>query len=464
MSRTFAYALFVLGCGFAAAAIAGRIGSAWPLEWMEGASLHHALRLLHGEPLYGPPSAEFIPFVYPPLSYLPMALSAQLFGATLWAARIPSLLALVSWLWAAARAARLLQGSAQAGWSAAGLSALGYGYCGGFVDLARVDALFIALIACGCWRLCAERPAQGLACLVLACFAKQHGVIMLAAASCGLIWQQRRAAVTVLAPAWLALGLGYTWLGVASDGWFWSYCLRVPARHGLEPQLLGSYLLVDVLLYLPVMCALTLPWLWRRRSRLQVMICLCAGALLAGMLGRAHPGGDDNVRLPAYALLALLSAAALCDGCNAARSRPQRVSLLGLMALQALLLLQLPNFYWPLPSVTDRLAGLRRELLRCAGEGIGVALDHALLTGEPFVHTLALSDLRMNHDELAVQATAALLRRLEASNAPAALAVSSSFPELERVLALRYQPCAQAGALKLPTGYAIGATRVFRRR
>ena len=38
----------------------------YDLEWMEGGMLAHALRLADGQPLYAPPSVDFIPYLYTP--------------------------------------------------------------------------------------------------------------------------------------------------------------------------------------------------------------------------------------------------------------------------------------------------------------------------------------------------------------------------------------------------------------
>ena len=47
--------------------VAGRIDYPYDLEWMEGGMLAHGARVAAGEPLYVLPSADFIPFIYPPL-------------------------------------------------------------------------------------------------------------------------------------------------------------------------------------------------------------------------------------------------------------------------------------------------------------------------------------------------------------------------------------------------------------
>ncbi|HTU64188.1 MAG TPA: hypothetical protein VMF89_37240, partial [Polyangiales bacterium] len=128
----------MVGVGYLVLCVAGRVGSAWPLEWMEGASAVHAQRLLHGLPLYAAPRADFIPFVYPPLSYVPMGMGLLASGGALWGARLTSLLAVVLCCIALWRAGKHASGTHAAGLLAVGLFAMGYGYCGGFIDLARV--------------------------------------------------------------------------------------------------------------------------------------------------------------------------------------------------------------------------------------------------------------------------------------------------------------------------------------
>src|SRR5882672_2977753 len=127
--------------------VAGRVLYPWPLEWMEGGSAQHALRLLHGRALYAAPSAEFIAYLYPPLAYLPMALGFAMFGASLPAARVASLVCTLVALWLLERAAGVI---------AAALFAAGFGYAGAFLDLARVDACFVLLLVAA-----AERARAG---------------------------------------------------------------------------------------------------------------------------------------------------------------------------------------------------------------------------------------------------------------------------------------------------------------
>src|SRR5688572_5581203 len=128
--RVTGFAIGALGAVVAALMIGSRFASPWPLEWMEGASLHHALRLSQGLPLYAAPSAEFVPYVYPPLAYLPMAAGILLFGPQLWIGRLVSVLAFAGSLACIFRTVARATNSAAIGCGAAGVLALGFGYTG----------------------------------------------------------------------------------------------------------------------------------------------------------------------------------------------------------------------------------------------------------------------------------------------------------------------------------------------
>lgn len=456
--RLFAYALAGTGLLTLSLSLAGRVPFAWPLEWMEGASLQHALRLLHAEPLYASPSATFIPFMYPPLAYVPMALAAAALGPSLLAARIASLLCTLGSLVMIGRAGARAAGHPLGGWLAAGMFAMGFGYCGAFLDLARVDACFILLVLIAAERLQAGRSYQALFWLALCAFAKQHGLLLLLAASLALLLESPRRHAAAVALSLLLVLAAYAGLELATAGWFGRYTLELPLSHGIIWRLFFSFFVVDLLLCLPVLVLSTLVEL-RRRARAWVPFdaLLCA-AVLVSALGRAHAGGHDNIRLPAFALLCIAGTAPLARYWLASNASARtRLLASSALALQLAMLWQSPNLHRPPKTGATAFATLRATLQRCARGGPAVALDYALLTGEPFLNTMALSDLRMSKDiRLARAGTAALLSTLDSQRAPAALAVGEVFPALERVLVQRYHECARVPAPRLATGYSPG--------
>ena len=73
--------------------VALRIGFPLELEWMEGGTLHQALRLQQGLPIYPAPSAEFVPFLYTPLYPAVLAMLGWVFPLDLVLGRVVSALA-----------------------------------------------------------------------------------------------------------------------------------------------------------------------------------------------------------------------------------------------------------------------------------------------------------------------------------------------------------------------------------
>jgi hypothetical protein len=511
--RVICFGTFVLGVTVLAVTISLRIASPWPLEWMEGASLQHALRILRGQPLYAAPTAEFIPFVYPPLAYLPVALVAGLFGPSLWAGRLISVLALAGSLACVFVIVRRSTGSAAIGGWAAGVHALGFGYTGAFGDLVRVDSVFMLLVLVGIERLSARAIRTGLTFLVLSCFAKQHGFVFLIAAGFALAVTERRHVAVPLAAAAGGLALGIGVLQLTTGGSFWTYVWTVPRGHGIVPRLLFSYFGIDVFVYLPGLALFVILGSTRGRLRpkprdsilprseepgedipipefvkapLRPRVlssggwasalgggaavlgwALLGAGLIASALGRAHPGGYDNVRMPGFAVLVLAAGTAFPYLWTAAQSGVARAVYGAALVLQPLFLLQLPALHQPSKQTARQFEALRASLRRCAGGDLAraVALDHALLTDHPFMHTMALSDVRQSSDAaLSEAATRALVAGLSGRSAPASIAVSSTFPDLDRVLQRRYERCDRRPALRLATGYELGPTTVYRRR
>lgn len=485
--RVISFATFVLGLAVLGATIGLRIANPWPLEWMEGASLQHALRLLQGEPIYAAPTSAFIPFVYPPLAYVPVAASAWLFGPSLWVGRPVSVLALAGSLVCLFATLRRTTGSAATGCWGAGVYALGFGYTGAFGDLVRVDSVFMLLVLLGIERLSARSTATGLIWLVLSCFAKQHGIVFLAAAGSGLLISEGRRVGRQLMAAAGALIAGTAALQVGSHGYYLKYTVAVPAGHGIAPHLLLSYVGVDVVVYLPVLAAFCLIGSARRAGwagalgggSIALGYAIVAAGLIASALGRAHPGGDDNVRMPGFAVLVLAGGIAVSQlwadrtGTGTSTSTSTRTSgaariVAGIaMAVQPVLLLQPPAAHAPTSRTAIQIQSLKAALTGCANGDFAntVALDHALLGGRPFIHTMAISDIRLSDDpQLTAAATQTLVAALEAKSAPASIAVSSTFPELTQTLQRNYQVCERLPPLRLPTGYALGPTTIYTKR
>ena len=89
--RTITIGLAALAIGALLYVLGRRLAYPYDLEWMEGGMLCHALRLLEGKPIYGPPSVDFVPFLYTPLYPVVVAGLAKLFGLSYALGRLVSL-------------------------------------------------------------------------------------------------------------------------------------------------------------------------------------------------------------------------------------------------------------------------------------------------------------------------------------------------------------------------------------
>lgn len=165
---------------------AARIGFALELEWMEGGSLHQALRLQQGLAIYPEPSAEFVPFLYTPLYTVVLAGLGWVAPLDFFLARAVSVLACVAigvGLW------RLVgqEGKPRAHQAVAvGLWCSGYVFTYRWYDVGRADSLFLALLL---WGLVLLRGARG----------KPRRALLAGLLVALAFWTKQTAAVFVLA-------------------------------------------------------------------------------------------------------------------------------------------------------------------------------------------------------------------------------------------------------------------------
>lgn len=229
LALALAYLLVFLGCA------ALRLTFAWDLEWMEGGMLMHAARVLQGKPIYAPPSLDFVSFFYTPLYPYLLAGLAQLTGGLSFAlGRGVSLVATLCTLGMLFYAGRR-EGGLYAGLLAAALYAALFRMCGTFFDLARADALSLAL-ALGASLIAYYVPTWRGALIaaqlfVAAFFSKQTAALGAPVVGLYLLTVDRRRALTFGASG-VALGLaiGVT-LDRTSGGWFRFYTLSGHQGH-----------------------------------------------------------------------------------------------------------------------------------------------------------------------------------------------------------------------------------------
>ncbi len=234
------------------------------LEWMEGGMVSHAARLLDGQPIYGPPSADFVPFFYTPGYPLTLAGLAKLFGGlTLGLGRAVSIGATLLTLGFLFRV-----GQREAGWRwgvlAMGLYAGMFRITGAFYDLARPDSLFIAFVAAATYTAYYRRSWRG-ALLAGAIFAvgfltKQTTSVFVPAVGLYLLWRSWRHALVFGGAAFGLAALGVYVGTEVTDGWMWTYIFEGHQGHLFYWKNILLEYWRDVLFVAPLVLLLPLVW------------------------------------------------------------------------------------------------------------------------------------------------------------------------------------------------------------
>jgi hypothetical protein len=221
------------------------------LEWMSGGIADHVERVLAHKPLYVAPTASFIPYLYPPLHYWLTAAVAHVMSISA-AGRAVSIAATLVTGFCVNRATFTLTRSPYWALVAAALFVGAYSYTGYWYDLDRSDTLVVAMLSAAFVVLLMRpgvRPAL-VAGLLLgsAFFAKQPALVFLLTAFGALALARRfREAVAVAVSGAVALVFAVAWLTSATDGWFWFYCVKMPAAHGIDCALWSRALASDAL-------------------------------------------------------------------------------------------------------------------------------------------------------------------------------------------------------------------------
>lgn len=370
-----------------------RIGFPLELEWMEGGSLHQALRLQQGLPIYPVPSAEFVPFLYTPLYPALLAALGFVFPLDYPLGRAVSVLAVVAigvGLW------RLVgrEGKPRAHQAAAvGLWCAGYVFSFRWYDVARADSLFLALLL---WGLLLLRDARGrprraaLAGLLvaLAFWTKQTAAVFVLASGLAALWIAPRQWLWYAGVIALVDGGGVLLGQRLSDGQLWRYIYELHQGHAFNSERFtrktwGMFLhaapLLAALLAGLVGAGLRRAALWWRsrragpqdmsegaglerqvrKDRLQGLAywgVMAAAGLLVSALGYSTQWAEPNAFMPGVCFGAALVAVALPVGRGEAAA-------LGLVAAQLVFALVLEPRYQP---IQDRgfVAGLKDSYVR----------------------------------------------------------------------------------------------------
>lgn len=290
-----------------------RLAYPFDVEWMEGGAVDHVARVLVGDSIYVPPTLRFIPFAYPPLYFYVSAAVARFTGLGFFPLRLVSFLSSLGVFGVTYAFVRRETANAVAGCLAVGVFAATYRAGGAWLDLARVDSLFLFLTMLAVYQVrfgSSNRSwvAAGVL-FALAGMTKQTAVIIAMSMILYALWTDWRRAIGMAIAFVGVLGI-LTWrLDTVSGGWYLEYILYLPARIqalGDVPQAIWERKIFGPL---PMAFALTVGVVASRALRREgaavfytLFVTTFVGAAWAS--GR-HSGAYDNVFIPAHLSLCI---------------------------------------------------------------------------------------------------------------------------------------------------------------
>lgn len=335
---------------------ARRFAYPYDLEWMEGGMITHALRLARHQPIYAPPSVDFIPYLYTPGYPWLLYVLAALFPLGYELARLVSLVSFFAVAVLGYVYARREGGSRAAAACAIAIMFAAFVTTGAFYDLARPDSLFMALVTAGLcvawWKR--KRYAGGVAAalfLVAAFFVKQTAAPFMVALGLALLLAEPRVAV-VYGLTLAVVGLPSLWLeNRATGGWFWTYTSVLHRKHDFfaARAFLGTPGRLALILGPAI---LLVPWaLARRRTPGLVYATFIA---LAGVAAACTSFGTQwaftNAFMPGVMLPAIAIGVAAGRLLDDTREAPPRLRPAAVYLLLALSLLTAPGGLLPVAA------------------------------------------------------------------------------------------------------------------
>lgn len=241
------------------------------LEWMESGALHQAHRILNGTSAYPKPSSEFVPHLYTPGFSVVLAMLGSMFPLDFGLARCLSLLSVVATAVVLFKIVLREGRPVQYGFVATAIYLSSFRFCYRWMDLARADALMVALVL---WGLYFLRSGWGHARNVViagvlmsaAYWVKQSAFTIILGSGVAAMWVAPRLVWLYVLCVGVLGGLGtlvYNWV---SDGWFWYYIFELHQSHRFNVVRLRQKTWGMILHTWPFAVAMLGTWMWKTTS------------------------------------------------------------------------------------------------------------------------------------------------------------------------------------------------------
>ncbi|MFO0389218.1 MAG: ArnT family glycosyltransferase [Alphaproteobacteria bacterium] len=285
------------------------------LEWMEGHTVDIILRLREGLPFYTKPTLEYVPYIYTPYYFYVATFVSFFTGVDFLAGRLVSLLSTFCLVWLLYAWMRKEGGDKLLSWVAAGLYLSTYVLSARWFDVARVDSLYLLLMASGLYVFYFDRSKYvGLVsgCIFAAAFfTKQSALLALIPCFLAALYIRPRAALIAGSVTAVIILVGCLLLEYNSNAWFSFFVYHVPAGHVNDGRKILTFWTEDLIPHCAMMVVVAVfGWLSTYKNGHKALLwyaSIALGFIGSAYLSRIHSYGHSNVIMPAHFALALLS-------------------------------------------------------------------------------------------------------------------------------------------------------------
>lgn len=304
-----------------------RIAYPFSLEWIESNTFLHVLRVLQNEPIYGPPSYDFIPMIYTPFYYYVVAAFTKLTGQIMLSMRLVSILASLLVFVMIYALCRVRQIPPLVSIGAVGLFAASYAVTGYWFDIGKMDTLFLALLLTG-YLLTIAQTKRDNAAGVLAGFivflsftTKQQALLAVPFLLFHLVLERRWAKTWWLGISFTASAIIFVvTMNVITKEWFWFYIYKVPSTFPISWEMVTHYFwtmyIVPKYPWLIMAILIAAIVLLARRNRADIfkhltfLFTFFLPLSVMSVFSMAHQWGWLNNLLPMVAALSVIGAEA----------------------------------------------------------------------------------------------------------------------------------------------------------
>lgn len=291
-----------------------RIRYPFELEWMEGGSLDHVIRILSGQKLYIRPSLEFVPFIYTPLYFYLAAAISKIIGPGFMALRLISFISSLGCFFIVFLFVKRETKNTFYGIIASCSFAATFRISGAWFDIARADSLFLLFLLAALYLVKFHASVRGYIVagilISLSFLTKQTALVISLPVMLYCAFSNRRLFMFLTGTIVVIIGASTLLLNHLHNGWYIYYIFDLLRGHPVVKKAFLAFWPCDIA---PVSIAFTISisylfiqLLNKNRDNYLYYLSITVGMLGGAFFSRLHSGGYNNVLFPAYAVISIL--------------------------------------------------------------------------------------------------------------------------------------------------------------